>query len=309
MAEALTKAPVKNKNRDLEQKYLDMEFDPAIKYMFYLAQENMEREVPIMEIQGQKARQLTHQRFKPYQNLILTSQIIWNGQRVVIRYYDGCDSLFVSEQPKEKDIIDQLKNQTQPRAFLEGKLGVFGDERMLLLYLNICSWNSDSPFKTTTATSIFVPANKGKIASAEATKLDRAEEALKLAKEATVIKMRIHGGYLGIPTLDDDSGNELTDDEVRIAYRKEALRNPGYFVETYGNKSIEIKYYINKAWAEGLIHNKHNPNKATWGAKNTVICDISGLRTAEVIEQKIFEFSQTDEGQEFAIQLTGIYSK
>ncbi len=118
--------------------------------------------------------------------------------------------------------------------------------------------------------------------------------------------MMIHAGYLGIPMIDYDSGNELTDDEVRAEYRKEALRNSAHFIESYGNKAIEVRYYIDKAWAAGDINNKFNPNKATWGKNNSVICDISGLKSPEAITQRIFEFSQTAEGDEFVIQLKAI---
>lgn len=321
MADALTQAPVKKEKEFVEigkQKVLKgsneytaltTEYDPAIKYMFHLATPNMERELPVMMVENNKSRIMPHQEFKPYQNIVLTSQIIWNNARAVIRYYDGCESLFVSDQPKEKELIDQLIKQTQPKAFLEGKFGCHGDEKMLLLYLNICSWNVESPFRTRTANGIFVPVNKGKKATLEGSKLDQTEEALKFAKEATLEKMIIHGGYLGIPAMDYDSGNDLTENEMRIAYRKEALRNSAYFIETYGNKAIEIKYYISKALEKGVISNKANPNKATWGSNDTVICDISGLKSSEAIGQRIFEFSQTSEGEEFAIQLTAIYKK
>ena len=36
------------------------------------------------------------------------------------------------------------------------------------------------------------------------------EEALKYAREAKDTKMLIHASYLGIPTMDYDSGNDLT---------------------------------------------------------------------------------------------------
>ncbi|WP_205105344.1 hypothetical protein, partial [Sutterella massiliensis] len=86
--------------------------------------------------------------FKPLQNLVMTSQIVWNNGRVGIRYYDGCESIFVSQQPKEKDVIDQLIQTTRKRNFLNGKMIVEGYEKQLLLYLSICSWNSDSMFRT-----------------------------------------------------------------------------------------------------------------------------------------------------------------
>lgn len=323
MADASTKdAPVKDKFIEIELQghkykvkkgsneeiYLTKEFDPDTKYMFELAVKNMPREHPIMEVVNRRTQPLPHQEFKPFQNLVYTSQIVWNGSRTVIRYYDGCSSIFVSEQPKEKDVVDQMIKQTRKRAFLEGKFGCFGDERMLLLYLYICSWNTESPFRTRTASEVFVPVDKMKKATAESKKLDLMEQAWKLAKEASETKMFIHAAYLGIPLKDYDSGNDLTPTEIRIEYRKRASANPDTFIESYGNKAIEIKYYIDKSLKDGLINNKINPNKAAWGSSNTEICDISGLKSLESIGERLFEFSQSEEGAEFLIQLKSIFS-
>lgn len=288
-----------------EHKFLLQEFDPSTKYMFELAEPNIEREMPIIDVR--EKRPVPHQKFKPYQNIVLSSQIVWNAQRVNIRYYDGCDSIFVSQQPKDKDVIDQFIKQTRVRPFWEGKFGTMGDEKMLLRYLLICSWNGLSEFRTRTANSVFVPLDKSKQALVESSKLDQTETALSYAKEATETKMMIHAHYLGIPTIDYDSGNELTPKEIRIEYRKRALKDSANFIDSYGNKNIEVKYYIDKALEKGLISNKFNPNKATWQKSNSVICDISGLRTNEAIAAKLFEFSQTEEGEEFKIQLTSLF--
>ena len=292
--------------QSVEDAFLAQEFDPSKKYMFELASKNLERELPVFDMVTK--RPVPHQEFKPSQNIVLTSQIVWKGSRANIRYYDGCDSIFVSEQPKEKETIEQLMKQTKKRFFEKGKFGCYGDERMLLLYLNACSWNAESPFKTRTSDTIFTSVNADKKASQESARLDMIEKAILLAKEASKNKMYIHANFLGIPTTDWDSGNELTEAEVRSAYRKEALQNPSNFVETFGNKSIEVKYYIDKAIESGLINNKFNSNKATWSNSNSEICDISGLRSPEAIAAKLFEFSQLEDGQEFVIQLKSIYN-
>lgn len=292
--------------QSIEDAFLAQEFDPSKKYMFELASKNLERELPVFDMVTK--RPVPHQEFKPSQNIVLSSQIVWKGSRVNIRYYDGCDSIFVSEQPKDKETVDQLIKQTKKRFFEKGKFGCFGDERMLLLYLNACSWNGDSPFKTRTSDTIFVSVNADKKASQESSRLDLIEKAISLAREASNTKMMIHANYLGIPTTDWDSGNDLTEAEIRTAYRKEALQNPQNFIDSYGNKSIEMKYYIDKALESGLINNKFNSNKATWSSSNSEICDISGLRSHEAIAAKLLEFSQLEEGEEFVIQLKSIYS-
>lgn len=298
--------PNKEERYKLERTYLEEDYDVKKKYMFELATENLERDLPVIGMVGQKAKPEPHRRFKPYQNLVLTSQVIWKGQRRVLRYYDGCTSIFADEQTKDKDEISEFRAQTKPRHFNDGKFGCFGDEKMLLLYLNICSWNGNSPFRTRSADAIFVSVDNAKIATAESLKLDETEKALEYAKNASEKKMMIHAAYLEIPLIDYDSGNPFDEHEVRAKYRKHALRDSTGFLSSYGDEKIEIKYYINEALKGGLITNKVNQNKATWKNEN-IICDISGLKSTEGISDKLFEFSQTEDGEEFLIQLKALF--
>lgn len=290
----------------LEKEYKNFEYDPSKRYMFKLVSTNPERTRPVVD--HRTSRPIPTKEHRPFQNLVLTSQIVWEGKRVNIRYYDGCDSIFVSEQPKEKELIDQLIAQTKKRNFLDGKLVVEGYDQMLLFYLSICSWNVDSPFRTNTANGIFKAENTQKRITEESKKLDMVEEALELAKKASKTKMLIHAAYLGIPTEDYDTGNEFTEAEIRAKYRKAALSDAENFISSYGNSALETRYYVEKALSTGLISNKNNPNKAEWTKSGNVICDISGLRSPEAIANKLFEFSQTEEGEEFKIQVAAIFN-
>lgn len=309
MADALVKnAPLQEVKDEypLETAALAQKFDAKKKYMFELAAQNMERELPIMNMRTN--RQEPHKKFKPYQNIVFTSQIIWKGERRILRYYDGCTSIFADEQPKDEKSIEQYIRQTKRRDILEGKFGCFGDEKMLLMYLNICSWNTESPFRTRSANEVFKPVNADKIATQETERLDKIDEALKLAKEASTLKMNIHANYLEIPTIDYESGNVMTENEIRAAYRKEALKNPVEFIKSFGDKTLEIKYFINKALEQGIISNKYNSNKAAWQKSNNVICDISGIKSNEGIAARLLEHSQLPEGEEFVIQLKSLFS-
>lgn len=316
MANATAVAPSKTKEVEIlgqkvkedsnEYRYLTQDFDVNRKYVFELAERNIEREIPVYETLTNKP--IMTRPFKQSQNVVFSSQIVWNGSRINIRYYDGCTTIFVPDQPKDKETIDQLIRQTTTRHFAYGKLVVEGYDKMLLLYLSVCGWNVESPFRTKTASGIFKPVDKAKIALAEDDKLDRIIEAQTLAKEASETKMMIHGSYLGIYMQDEDSGNDLTEKEIRTLYRKKASENPVFFIETFGNKAIETKYFIDKALLEGRINTKFNPNKATWGSANAEICDISGLRSHEAIAEKIYEFTQSEAGEEFANQLKALYN-
>ena len=293
-----------------EHQALTQVFDTEKKYMFELAEESDQNLHPVIlsTNAGRNNQVVPARKHKPFHNIILSSQIVWKGQRRNIRYYDGCTTLFVDKQPQDKDLVAQLISQTKQQRFIDGKAGWNGYEKMLLMYMNMCSWNTESPFRTKTANGIFKPINADQIANEKVSRIDQMEEALKLSKEATETKMMIHAAYLGIPTTDWDSGNDLTEKEIRALYRERAMSHPKEFIDSFGNKSIEVKYYIDKALETGTISNKFNPNKATWGSKNTVICDISGLKTHEAISQKIFEFSQSEDGAEFLVQLKALYN-
>jgi hypothetical protein len=306
-SDILTEEP-KKEGPTKEELALKMKFDPKKKYMFELAAENLPREMPIMVVQNNKASPEPHRKFKPYCNIVYTSQIVWNGERRNLRYYDGCTSIFQDEQPKDKDLIADLIKRTKRRAFLEGKFGVYGDERMLLLYMMLCSWNVESEFRTRTASEVFRPSNPDRMTSEKSSKMDAIEKAMALAREASEEKMRMHAAYLEIPELDYESGNEWTPKELRTLYREKAAEIPHKFIESYGNKSLEIKWLIQKALREGLINNKANPNVLSWKGSGLKIMDISGIKSHEGIADAAFEFTKLEEGEEFLIQLKALYS-
>lgn len=312
MANASAKeAPVKEsgpqtKVLSKEERFLAQVFDTDKKYMFELAEENLPRQLPVVDMHTKRAA--PHIRFKPYQNIVMTAMIIWKGQRRGVRYYDGCDSIFMDEQPKEKDVIDQYIRQTIRRQFIDGKFGCYGDERMLLLFLFISSFNAESEFRTRSADVVYRPVNSDKKATAESEKLDLTEKALELAKNANMSKIMIHADYLGIPLKDFDSDNDLSEKEIRTAYRQESLRDPKNFIDSFGNKALETKYFIKKALQEGLIDWTKIPNKAVWANSSREIKDISGLKSFAAVLESLFEFSQLEEGAEFKIQLTALYN-
>lgn len=295
-------------NGPLEQEWLTKKFDAKKKYMFELALENDIRELPIMMVQNNKATVEPHKKWKPFQNLVYTSQIVWNGERRAIRYYDGCTTLFVDEQPKDKDLIDGFMKSTKRRSFLEGKFGCHGDERMLLLYLYICSWNVESPFRTRTASEVFRPSDADSTADKKSAKMDLIEEALKLAREASEQKVKMHAAYLEIPEIDYESGNEWTPKQLRTLYREKAAADPKTFIESYGNKDLEVKWLIKTALHSGLINNKANKNKQAWKGSGTIILDTSGINSFDGIVNALFEHAKSEAGEEFLIQLRALNS-
>lgn len=300
-----------------EESVLQMEFDQNKKYMFSLATENSDRENLVWDMRTN--RPAPKQKYKPYQNIILTSQIVWNGKGILtdkewkgrrnIRYYDGCESIFQDEQPKDRELIQQLIESTnkQRLRFENGYFGVYGYERMLILYMLIASWNGESSFKTNASDTVWIPVNLEKVANTESQRLDEIELAMKNAKEATDQKMIIHCNYLGIPTFDLESGNELSMASIRAEYRKVAAQNPFEFNKSYGDSSLEIRFLINKALEDGIINFNKYPDSAAW-KNGTIICDTKGIKTQEGIAQKLLDFSQTLQGEDFLLQIKALYN-
>ena len=289
-----------------EHKVLSQEFDQAKRYVFELAKRNEPRRLPVINFRTGRA--VEEQPFRPLHNIVLTSNIIWNGRRRIIRYYDGCDSVFYDKQPKEKEVIETLIRQTQRREFLNGSIAIQGYERMLLLYMYMASWNVDSPFRTQRANQIWTVVDSEEKAQSELEKLDVIEKARELSKKASPQKMKIHASYLGIELMNYDAGVEFSETELRVKYRMKAVEDPDGFLRSYGDEKIEIKFFIDKAIERGEITNRVNPNKATW-REGQEICDISGLTSRDAISNKVFEYSQTEKGQEFLVQLKAISTK
>lgn len=289
--------------------------DINTKYVYVLAEKN-DRRGRVYDEMGMPRGEAE---YKPRRNLLLRSSIVWPGGkdpfsgndrqagRHLIRYYDGCTTLFVDDQPKDKETIDQLLANTREMVFLHGYLSVYGYETMLKQYMDWCSYNGDSPYKIPTTETVFILLDSEKSSKMEAAQLDLAEQAMGLAKNATEKKMMVHARYLGIPFEDMKSGNPLSPAAIRTAYRKVAMDNPSGFIKSYNDKSIQTATYIQTAMETGAISTTLIPNKAVWSQGGSEICDISGIKSQEGIINKLIEFSQTEEGGSFDDQLRTLY--
>lgn len=301
-------------------KKLPVLLDPFKKHVYVLCNENPEREAGMSVIENGREFRINQKKFKPYLNLLMRSAIYWNGDpatkpqgwgnyeagKRMIRYYDGCTTLFPEDQPKDKETVDQLMNSTRQRVFANGYLEVFDYEPMLKLYMDYCSYNEESPYKVPTISAIFKPINEDKQAEKEEARINALEKALELAKETKEDKMFIHGNFMGVSMFDDTTGNKLSEKAYRSAYRRVATEQPERFVATYDDKSIFTKYWIERAIETSEI--RFNNNMAVWKSGST-ICDLSGLKSHEGKVQKLVEFASLSEGEEFLSQLKALYNK
>lgn len=290
--------------------------DLNTKYAYVLPEKNEKRN----NVFDENGRQRQEPEYKPRLNLLLRSSILWPGGkdpfsgkdraagRYLIRYYDGCDTLFVDNQPKDKETIEQFVNNTRELYFLNGYLYCYGYDTMLKTYLDWCSWNQDSPYRVPTIDIKFKKVDAEKQSKIDAENMDKMEEALILARKADVKKMKTHCKFLGVLLEDYTTNIPLSDDAIRTEYRKKAKEDPKRFIDTFNDESIQVTSWIETAIETGEISTSLIPNKAVWAKKGSEICDLSGIKSREGILNKLVEFSKSEEGQDFAGQLKAIYN-
>lgn len=287
------------------------------KYVYMLVQKNEPRGMVYQGLTNNPAPEI---RYKPWQNLLLRCSIIWDGSvdpfsgkdrepgRYLIQYYDGCTTLFVDNQPQDEKTIERFVGNTRKLLFERGQLAVMGYDKMLKMYMDWCSYNSESPYRSPMAEAIFHLLDAEKDTESKMNYMDALEQAMKWAKEASDSKMLIHAKYLGVPDADFISGNPLSQSAIRILYREAAKDNPTEFIKSYTDKSIEIKHWIDQSLEKGEISDSIIPNKAVWRKSASVICDISGLKSQSSIHNRLVEFSQSEDGEEFVQQLKALYN-
>lgn len=290
--------------------------DINTKYAYVLAQENE----PRGRVYDETGRPRSEVKYKPYLNAIMRSSINWNGAadpfsgkprsagRHLIRYYDGCSTLFMDDQPKDKETIDQLVQATREVIFAHGYYFVYGYDVMLKTYLDWASYNEASPYRIPTVPVKWKMVDTEKESESEAAILELEDKARELAKSASIKKMRIHGRFLGIQPDDEITGQPLSEKAYRTEYRKFAKNSPSHFVKSYNDKSIEVSTWITDAIDTGKISTSRLPNHAIWSDGEAVIMELGGLKSIDLIINKLAEFTLLEEGADFSEQLKALYS-
>lgn len=290
--------------------------DLNTRYAYVLAEKN----TPRGRVYDENGNQRNEVEYKPYVNVLLKSSIVWKGDKdpfsgkerkagkYQIRYYDGCTTLFVDDQPREKDALDSLISATRELNFDNGYLFIYGYENMLKNYMDWASYNADSPYRIPNSTAKFKNVNTEKQAEIEAALLEREDTARELAKNADLKKMKIHCKYLGIAMVDHITQQPLSVTAIRTEYRKFAKANVEHFIKSYNDKSIEVHTWVTDALNTGVISTSLIPNNAAWAKGGALICGLDGLRAQNLIIDKIVEFTQTEDGGDALAQLKALYS-
>jgi hypothetical protein len=215
--------------------------------------------------------------------------------------------LFIDDQPKEKATIDELVTSTREVNIINGFVYIFGYDAMLKLYMDWCSFNENSPFRVPTKPIKFKAVDNEREREQEADLLELEDKARDLAKSAPEKKMRVHAKYLGVPFEDSITGYPLSEGAIRTEYRKAAKANAKKFIDSYYNKTIEVTNWITEAIASGEINTTKIPGTASW-RNGQAIYDLGGLKSEDLIIQKLAEYTIMEEGADFLEQLKTLYS-
>lgn len=303
-------AVAQQKKEDLLENILP---DINTRYAYVLYKKNDTRGM----VYDENGKPRGEQEYKPSINVILSSPIIWDGRvdpfsgrprsrgTHQIRYYDGCTTLFVDDQPKEKATIDQLLSSTREVNIVFGYVFIYGYDTMLKLYMDWTSYNEDSPFRVPTKPVKFKNVDSEKTRELEAELLEMEDLARDYAKKAPLKKMKIHAKYLGVALEDAITGYPLSETALRTEYRKSAKANPKRFVESYNNRTVEVTNWIMDAISNGAISTTNN--LAAWKSGGG-ICDLGGLKSPDLIINRLVELTLTEEGADFLAQLKSLYS-
>ena len=290
--------------------------DINTRYAYVLAHKNERRG----KVYDENGNPRPEREYKPYMNVLLKSSIIWPGgkdpfsgkERAAgkhgIRYYDGCTTLFIDDQPREKDTLDSLIQATREMWFSDGYCYVFGYDTMLKNYFDWCSYNLESPYRVPSVDAKFKPVDAEKSILAEGELLELEDKAAGLAKDASLNKMMVRAKYLGIAVEDSITSMPFSEKAIRIEYRKAAKANPKNFINSYNDKTLEIRNWISDAIDTGEIDIKAMQGKAIWKKANSVIGDIAGLKDRDLIIDKLVEITQVEDGADFLAQLKAIYN-
>ncbi len=286
------------------------------KYAYVLSQKN-EKRGGIFDERGQSRNE---QVFKPYLNVLFTSSIWWKGEvdpfskkeraegRYSICYYDGCTTLFVDDQPRDLETLKSLKGSTRKLDFNYGFCFVDGYDILLKTYMDWASYNEDSPYRVPSVEIKWKTVDIEKDIISEGELMDLEDRVRELAVSAPLKKMRIHGKHLGIALEDPITYVPFSEKTIRIEYRKKAKEDPKYFEKSYNDKTVEIRTWITDGLNNGTLSVSLIPGRVVWVKTGVEILDISGIKSTDIIIDKLVEFSQTDKGGDFYIQLRDLNS-
>lgn len=254
-------------------------------------------------------------KYPPSVTIPNVSSIVWPGGKDpfgkdrpygkhLIRYYVGCTNLFVDEQPKEKEIIEQfMRNQFNQFQFTHGRCDVYAADSMRKMFMDLASFNIESDYRSTSVKAFYKPYDEVKEKKSQGDRLKKQREAMNLASTADDAQVEWHAKFLGIPFVDYDTQDVRSLEMIRIDYEQKAADNPEVFIDTFGKTEFKAKHLVEQAVQSGLISLKKVPGKAVWNKTKVEICLIPENCSQKEAIGLLTNFSTTKEGTTFLKEL------
>jgi|ERR1700760_651743 len=254
--------------------------------------------------------------YPPYKRFPNTDLIRWNygtekepdwGERA-IRWLPNYNTIFVDEQEKGNRPIDPkvLDNPNLRFEIINGDISVRPHERMKLLFLDYCNRNVDSPYKTGRVQGIFARYSEEKRVEDLKSKQEKQKIAMEKAFSADEAQVAFHAKYLGISTIDPQTGGTRTYDAILTDYRQVAMDEPKRFIETFDDEDLKLKYKIETALESNSINLNLIPGKAIFTATKEEICDVPVSQDIKYVVDSLFIFSQKKEGANLVKKLNDL---
>lgn len=256
--------------------------------------------------------------YRPSTTVPTTSTIVWPGGKDpfgderpkgvhLIRYYVGCTNLFVDKQPKDKDVIEALlRNSGNHVEFIGGRHDVYDFDVMKKMFMDLASYNADSKYRNPRVRAIYKGYDEVREKQNQGDLLKLKRKALNLAADASEKQLAFHAKFLGIPFINYDTQDKRDTASIRIDYEAIAESDPQRFIDTYGDKALRSKYWIQEALDSGLISTSLLPGSSVWTKNKTTICNVGDANDEEALGIMI-NYATSTEGKKFYDELEKIF--
>lgn len=239
----------------------------------------------------------------PYQPKaqIAPSLPVYDDKRKIsreIRFVEGVNTFWVDEQ---KDVPKESISQRQwTPTFINGTLTLRSPvDNMKILFMFAHDQYDDIKQRVGQKVK-FTLANKTLNAEDLSKQLDTQDEAIISAKTATNMdEIKAHLAYMNISIL-DGFNQVMSDDAIKIAYRKAARSNPELFMKSFGNPAVKIKASIKAKIASSEIDLNKVKGQAHWGETGALI---TALDLTKDPVDFLVEFAASANGKEFLKKL------
>lgn len=219
-----------------------------------------------------------------------------------IRYIEGVNTIYVDEQ---QHLPDHIKNRKPQLEFIDGFLRVPKQKKALIEYLNKTNRNESVKNRMPDKQPMFKLVNYNLDDSLQLRRLERKQEAMRVALSATEETMIPHAKFLNISFIDANA-NEKPVSMIKADYVKKAEQDPEFFLKTFNNPMVNANYLVKLGFEKNILASHIVKNQVHW-AKTKQFIAIVPQGTTPVDFLTNFCFSE--KGKEFYNKLKQLLDK